>query len=84
MQLLLFMAALSSLALADGVLAVAPRYFYARQNQAFAPATTVVSSCQSNEIQCPGTFEGRSRCITPTLGDVCCAEGCKYPISGGF
>jgi len=81
MQLLLLVAAMSSPALADGVRAAAPRYLYARQNQAFAPPTTVESGCQSNEIQCPGTFNGLPTCVTPTRGDVCCAEGCKYFIS---
>jgi len=84
MQLLLLVAALSSPALADGVLALAPHYLYARQNQAFAPPTSVESGCQSNEIQCPGTFNGLPTCVTPTRGDVCCAEGCKYSISSGF
>lgn len=77
MQLLLLVVALCSPALADGVLAVAPRHLYPRQNQAFAPPTTVEHGCQSSEIQCPGTFNGLPTCVTPTRGDVCCAEDCK-------
>lgn len=78
MAFFLLLIALSSTALAKEVLAAASQHLYARQgDQSFVPPTSLESGCAANEIQCPGSFNGLPYCVTPSRGDVCCAEGCK-------
>lgn len=82
MRFLLTLAALTGSALANEVIAIAPRHLYARQGgSSFVPPSTLESGCASNEVQCPGSFNGLPYCVTPSLGDVCCAEG--YGCPGG-
>ena len=78
---LLLLAALSGPSLANRVIALAPHNLYPRQDQSFTPPTSIENGCASDEVQCPGEFDGTPYCITPSRGDVCCAQGCKYTDS---
>ena len=78
MQYLVFIAAVSGAALAENLLVAAPQRLHARQDLSFTPPTTLTTSCRSGEIICPVRYRGRGYCAAPALGDVCCAQGCKY------
>lgn len=73
-----FLSTLVSSALASNLIATVPRQLQARQDdQSFVPGSTTVSACRSDEIECPGEFEGSKYCSLPSAGDTCCRQGCK-------
>ncbi|KAG7008826.1 hypothetical protein G7Y79_00004g014100 [Physcia stellaris] len=79
-----FLSALVSSALASNLIATVPRQLQARQDdQSFVPGSTTVSACASDEIECPGEFEGSKYCSLPSAGDTCCRQGYNCP-GGSF
>ena len=71
--------ALAGSAVASNFLTTLPRELRVRQtDESFIPDSQTVSACASNEIECPGEFQGSIYCSEPSRGDTCCPQGCKH------